>query len=144
MTTTEYLEQLSYIDSKIEHKLREARQWYDLAMGIGGGASENKVQTSPNLDKMGSAVVNYIDYWEEATKMARELSMLKRTIIRQIDGLGNSLHYNILYGKFLEKKNFTQLAEENCYSAKQIKRHYYCSLDEFEEKYGEEYLKLSV
>lgn len=140
MTTDQYLNQLTNIDRKIKNKLRESRDWYDMALGVGGGnASPDRVQTSPNLHKMETAIAQYMDYSEEASKLAQELSQKKRLIIRQLEQM-DTLHYSILYGKYMEHKNFTVIGEEESYSPKQIKRHYFTAMGEFESKFGETYL----
>lgn len=140
MTTEQYLGQLEDIDRKIKNKLRESRDWYDMAIGSGiGTGSPDRVQTSPDLQRMATAVAKYMDYSEEASKLAQELSQKKRLIIRQMEQM-TPLHYAILYGKFMEHKNFTELGNEESYSPKQIKRHYYTALSVFEDKYGDTYL----
>ena len=141
MTTYEYLGQMYDIDRKIDRKLNEARKWYDIAYGVGcGEMSEDRVQSSPNLDKMASAVTNAVMYMEEATNIANEMSLLKRKIIRQMERMDRKF-YNVLYSRYFEEKTFTDIGYDLHYSARQIKRIYDDAIDDFESRYGEEYLK---
>lgn len=142
MDTNEYLGQLFSIDRRIQDKLDEAVRWYDQATTIGCIAGNpNKVQSSKKYDKMGDAISYYVDLCDEANQLAYELSKKKRIIIKQIDDMKDPMTYKVLKGHYLNGKSLADLALQENYSHAQMRRFYRKSLLNFEEKYGETYLK---
>jgi len=141
MTTEEYLSQLCNIDRRIKNKVEEAKRWYDIAESTGSREmTADRVQTSHKPDKMGEATICAVDCMKEAEAIANDYTIKKRRIIREIDGIKNELHYNILIGHYLNGMNFSELGLQEHYSTKQIKKHMDKAKAEFEELYGERYL----
>ena len=146
MDTKTYLNQLKNIDNRIKDLLKEAERWYDIATSTSGGdLTAPKVQTSPNPDRIGKVVGKVVDYQNACVKLAEEKAELKHQIIEQIKGLegvDGEIHYNILYGFYVEKKNMNTIAVENGYSYRRIMSLFNTALFEFEKRYGETYLKI--
>ena len=55
MDTKQYLNQISRLDRMINNKLSEISQLRELAMSVSAVKSEERVQTTPNFDKIGTA-----------------------------------------------------------------------------------------
>ena len=146
MTSEFYLSQLKNIDNRIKDLLKEADKWFDIATSTGSiDYAQDKVQTSPNPDRIGDLVGKVVDYQERCKRLANEKIELKHTIIEQIRGLqGDEMSYNILYGRYVENKSLNRLAVENEYSYRRIKGLHKKAIDEFESKYGTQYLDKEI
>ena len=147
MQSREYLSQLKNLDNRIRDLIKETERWRDIATSTGGvDYSEEKVQTSPNPDRMGDLVGRVVDYQNKCKKEAENYIELRKTIIEQIKSLKgdekSEMFYSILYGYYVENKNFNKLAVELNYSFRQIKRHYSEALEAFEKRYGDLYLDI--
>ena len=137
MTTEAYLGQLINVDHRIMDKLEEASHWYDIALSYGSREiKEDMVQTSHKPDKMAEAVARALDCKREAEQIAQTLTQKKYVIIKQIDGLENENHYNIIKARYLKGISLNEFAKENNYSRRHVQRIMNSALDEFEDKYG--------
>ena len=142
MDTRSYLGMMKNIDRRIKNKLDEAQRWRDIAEGRGVQNFDNdRVQTSQLPDMMAQAVVNALECERRASDMAIRLTKVKAQIIDQLDGLEDELHYNLLYGFYIENQNHTDLAAQEGYTYRNIKRKFEDALKAFERAYGETYLK---
>ena len=141
MTTIEYLGQLKNIDRRIKDKIEEADKWRQIADSRKSPALNEKVQGTRKMDKEADAYTLAADYEIESRLLAAELSKLKNCVIKQIDGIDDELFYNILKSFYIQEKSFTEIAAEEGYSYKQIKRQYEVAVKCFDEKYGMIYAK---
>lgn len=151
MDTRIYLGQLKNLDNRIKDLIKESERWHNIAISTGGiDYSEDKVQTSPNYDKIGNAVSMAVDYQRKCELQAKEYTQLRRDIIEQIKGINGTteengeLYYNLLYGHYVDGKSFSNLVVDENYSYRQIKRYFNSALKEFERIYGELYLDAKV
>lgn len=135
MQVEQYLGQLKNIDRRIKDKIKEADSWRDISDGRTSVVPTDKVKTSKKYDRQGDAIAIAVDLEEESRLLAVKLENLKDKITKEIDGVENELYYNILKSFYIQEKNFTEIAAEEGYSYKQIKRYYQKSLDYFGEKY---------
>lgn len=141
MTTKEYLSQISRLNRVIENKLVELRQLKELSYGIPGTrTSEEKVQTTPNHDKIGTAYAKIDELERNLDKAIDQYVNKKNEIIKQIDSMEDETLYTILFSRYIEKKTFEQIATEVNYSYRQVTRLHGKALNEFEKKYGQTYL----
>lgn len=146
MTTKEYLEQVRHITKRIQDKIAEAEMWKSIALGGSAGGGDDlavRVQTSKRYDKMGDAVVNYVDYTAESYKAARKLAELKYKVSKQIDDLPNDIHYSILKSYYILDKNHDEIMDEVGYEKSQYYKHFKAALDSFEELYIDSYANLA-
>lgn len=140
MTTKEYLNQISRLNRMINNKLVEIQQLRELACGISAINSGDRVQSSPDFDKIGSKMAK-IDELEHALDQTIDQYVdLKNKIISQIDSMEDENVYNVLFSRYIEKKSFELIAIEMEYSWRQIIRLHGKALNQFETKFGEEYL----
>lgn len=142
MNVKQYLGQMKNIEKRIKDKLLEAESWRLIAQGTTVGNNPDKVQTSPSYDKMGDAVAQAIDYEQESLDLAKRLTELKHTITKQIDGMADELHYNILKTHYIQGKSLMEIAVIEHYSYKQLKRHYDEALIEFEKMYKNQFVSV--
>lgn len=142
MTTKEYLEQVRHITRRIQDKIAEAEMWKQVALGgkMGGGDDlAVRVQTSKKYDKMGDAVVNYVDYTTESYQSARKLAELKYTVSKQIDDMPNDIHYAILKSYYILDKNHDDIMSEVGYEKSQYYKHFRSAIESFDALYGNIY-----
>ena len=139
MDTKQYLQQISRLDRMINNKLAEISQLRELAMSVSAIKNEERVQTTPNFDKIGTAYCKIEEMEEKLDKLIDEYVDKKNLIISQIDKIENETYYEILFARYIEKKTFEKIADELTYSWRQIIRLHGRALQEFEKKYGNTY-----
>ena len=122
METKQYLQQISRLDRLINNKLSEISQLKELAYSIKAITNEERVQTTPNFDKIGTAYCKIEEMEEKLDKLIDEYVDKKNLIISQIDKIENEIYYNILFARYIEKKTFEKIADEMTYSRRQIIR----------------------
>lgn len=140
MTTKEYLGQISRLNRMINNKLTEIAQIKDMAASISAPQSGERVQTTPNFDKIGTKYAKIDEMERKIDGMVDELVDKKEKIIQQIDSMEDENTYNILFARYIEKKTFEVIATEMKYSWRQVVRLHGTALKQFEKKYGEGYL----
>ncbi len=140
MKTKDYLSQVSRLSKMINNKLSEISQLRELSVSISAIGNDEKVQTSPNFDKIGTAIAKIDELENNIDKMIDEYLVKRERIITQIDTMEEESVYQILFSRYIEKKTFEKIATEMEYSWRQIVRLHGKALQQFEKKYGEEYL----
>ena len=140
MDTKQYLQQISRLDRMINNKLSEISQLRELAMSVSAVKNEERVQTTPNFDKIGTAYCKIEEMEEKLDKLIDEFVDKKNLIISQIDEIENETYYEILYARYIEKKTFEKIADEMNYSFRNTTRLHGRALREFEMKFGKTYL----
>lgn len=140
MKTKDYLSQVSRLNKMINNKLSEIYQLRELSVSISAIGNDEKVQTSPNFDKIGTTVAKIDEMENNLDKMIDEYLVKRERIIAQIDTMEEESVYQILFSRYIEKKTFEKIATEMKYSWRQIVRLHGKALQQFEKKYGEEYL----
>jgi DNA-directed RNA polymerase specialized sigma subunit len=140
MKTKDYLSQVSRLNKMINNKLSEIHQLRELSVSISAIGNDEKVQTSPNFDKIGTAIAKIDELENNLDKMIDEYLVKRERIIAQIDTMEEESVYQILFSRYIEKKTFEKIATEMEYSWRQIVRLHGKALQQFEKKYGEEYL----
>ncbi len=140
MKTKDYLSQVSRLNKMINNKLSEIHQLRELSVSISAIGNDERVQTSPNFDKIGTAIAKIDELENNLDKMIDEYLVKRERIIAQIDTMEEENVYQILFSRYIEKKTFEKIATEMEYSWRQIVRLHGKALQQFEKKYGEEYL----
>ena len=140
MDTKQYLQQISRLDRMIQNKLAEISQLRELAMSVSAVKNEERVQTTPNFDKIGTAYCKIEEMEEKLDKLIDEFVDKKNLIISQIDKIENETYYEILFARYIEKKTFEKIADEMNYSFRNTTRIHGRALREFENKFGKTYL----
>ncbi len=141
MTTKDYLNQIGRLNRMINNKLVEIAQLKELARSISAIQTGERVQTTPNYDKIGTAYAKIDDMERKLDKLIDTYVDKKNHIISQIDGVEDEMLYNILFARYIERKTFEKIATELEYSWRQIIRLHGKALKQFENQYGKEYLE---
>lgn len=141
MTTKDYLNQVGRLNRMINNKLIEIAQLKELACSISAIQTGERVQTTPNYDKIGTAYAKIDEMERKLDKLIDTYADKKNHIIGQIDGIEDEMLYNILFARYIERKTFEKIATELEYSWRQIIRLHGKALKQFENQYGREYLE---
>lgn len=80
MDATEYLERYKKIDAVIANKLDQHRRWVQIAEGLGGASTGERVQASRKLDQIPNAIVNYIYLEQEIAALKRQQEEIIKTL----------------------------------------------------------------
>lgn len=139
MTTKEYLNQISKLNRMINHKISELSELKELSYSISAVTNEERVQTTPNFDKIGSAYVKIEEMEERINALIDEYVDKKYCIVNQIENIEDETLCELLFSKYIEKKSFEKIADEIGYSFRNTTRLHGKALQEFEKKYGEYY-----
>ena len=140
MDTKQYLGQIGRLDRMIKNKMTELAQYKDLAYGLSSITNEERVQTTPEFDKMSGKVAKIIEIEQKIDSLIDEYVDKKNLIISQIDKIENETYYEILFARYIEKKTFEKIADEMNYSFRNTTRIHGRALREFENKFGKTYL----
>lgn len=141
MTTKEYLSQISRLDRMIKNKLTELSQLKEMTCGLSAIPNEERVQSTPNFDKIGTAYCKIESMEENIDKLIDEYADKKNEIISRIDGMEDEILYDILFSRYIARKTFEKIADNMNYSFRQTTRLHGKALQEFEKKYGYLYLE---
>lgn len=100
------------------------------AENVSASIDSERVQTSPK-DRMPDDISRIVDLESEIHKDIQELLILKNKIINEIQGLSNPVYIEILYKRYVEYKQFEEIAIEINYSYRQVLRIHGFALQEF-------------
>jgi hypothetical protein len=144
MDTKEYLGQISRLDKMIKNKMTELAEFKELAYGLSAINNEERVQSTPDFDKMSGKIAKIVDMENKIDSLIDEYVDKKNLIVSQIDSIENETYYEILFSRYIAKKTFEKIADEMSYSWRQIIRLHGRALQDFEKKYGETYKNKNV
>ena len=143
MQAKEYLGQVSRINRMIKNKVSEIAQLKEIAINISAIDTEERVQTSPDFDKIGKMFVRIDEEEDKLNSLIFEYIELKNKIISQIEGIKEETLYCVLFSRYVENKTFEKIAIDMQYSFRQITRLHGKALLAFDKMYGEEYKNMS-
>ena len=112
MTTKEYLNQIRSLDGMIQSKLSEICRLKNAATSTTAAIKEVNVQTSPDHDRMGSAIAKIADLERETDFLVDAFVDLKKEAYQKISLLKNPKHKYILIQKYIKYKSIYAIAEE--------------------------------
>ena len=140
MQAKEYLGQVSRM---IKNKVSEIAQLKEIALNISAIDTKERVQTSPDFDKIGKMFVRIDEEEDKLNSLIFEYIELKNKIISQIEGIKEETFYCVLFSRYVENKTFEKIAIDMQYSFRQITRLHGKALLAFDKMYGEEYKNMS-
>ena len=105
MTAEQYLRQIKKLDSMISNKALDYRRWVEVAEGLGGCSSGDKVQTSRNLHQIPNAIGRYIDIEREIA----ELRYQRTEIMNTIEQLP-ATEYDVIYRLYVQDQSMKEVA----------------------------------
>jgi hypothetical protein len=143
MQVKEYLNTVSRLNRIIQNKLSELHQFKELSISIPAVDNKERVQTTPDFDKIGKVLAK-IDVMErELDAKIDEYTAVKDMIIGQISDIPDEKHYNILFSKYVENKTLEKIADEKMYSFRHTTRLHSEALKDFDDRFGSTFKELS-
>ena len=107
----EFLERVEKIDTLVENKLIEQRQWKDLALSITATMGGERVQSSSkSTSKMEDAVVKCIMIEDEIAAAVESLIAEKKKVVRTIEELNSPTEYRILHMRYIQYISLADIA----------------------------------
>ena len=109
-----YLEEIEIYETAIHNKQIEKKQLEDLSTSITAPTDRDAVQTSGVSDKVGNCAVRIADLIDEIEEVINEYLTEKQKRIKVIDSIlfQNVTQYNLLFKRYVEYKNLTDIAPE--------------------------------
>lgn len=135
MTAKEYLSELQKMQYRIKNLKLESeslRESFTYLSGI--NYERDKVQTSPR-DVMADSIDRIVDVEKEVALALAEYHEAMSLRIRQINGLSKPEYITILTSRYVEGKNFEQIAVELDYNYYHTCHLHGEALDEFAKTY---------
>lgn len=132
MTTKEYLNQISRLNRMINNKLVEIQQLRDLACSISAINLEDRVQSSPNFDKIGSKMAKIDELERELDESIDSYADIKNQIIEQILMMKSEKHKEILLDKYVNFKSISEIASDFNMTERGCKKAHKKAIEEFE------------
>lgn len=135
MTAKEYLSDLQKLQFRIKNLKLESKRLRESFTYLSGISYErDKVQTSPH-DAMADSINRIVDVEKEVALALAEYHEALDLRIRQINGLSKAEYIIILTSRYVEGKNFEQIAVELDYNYYHTCHLHGEALDEFAKKY---------
>ena len=141
VTTVDYLRQIRVLNDKINNRLVEIEQTKQLMCSISAISYEERVQTTPNFDRIGTALCKIEQMEDKLNKLIDVYVDKKMDIIEQIESLENATHREILSLRYIEGKKIKEIENIMHYSYRNVQRHHNKAIMKFETKYGNLYLE---
>lgn len=142
MTTKEYLSQIKNYDRRINHKLSQIYQYRTLLTNISIAVKPDKIQATPEHDKMSKNIAKIVDLEREVNELVNKYTDLKQKIIEQIESLPNEEQIDVLAARFIQDLSFDEIPDEVGMSRRKVFYVYNKALEEFETRYGRRYKNL--
>lgn len=111
MTAKEYLEQIKKIDTIINNKLIERKQWLDIALNITPSIDSERVQSSGNPQRMADAINSLIEVEHQINAYIDELAYKKQEVLKTIEQLPEA-EYDVLHKIYVQYKTLYEAADE--------------------------------
>lgn len=140
MTTKEYLNQISRLNRMINNKLVEIQQLRDLACSISAINLEDRVQSSPNFDKIGSKMAKIDELERELDEIIDSYADIKNQIIEQILMMKSEKHKEILLDKYVNFKSISEIASDFNMTERGCKKAHKKAIEEFEKIHKDDML----
>lgn len=106
-----FLERVEMLDSIINNKLIEQRQWKDLALGITANMDGERVQSSGSKSKMADALNKCIDMEAEIDRAVDKLIDQKREAVSILEQMDSPTEYNVLHMRYIQYKSLQEIAD---------------------------------
>ncbi len=107
-----FLERAELVETIVQNKLLEQRQWHELALSITANMGSEKVQSSGSKSKMSDAVDKCIDIEEVIARQVDRLIKEKTEIVSVLEQLDNPTEYNVLHKRFIQYKSLQEIADD--------------------------------
>lgn len=109
MTAQEYLERLDKINTLINNKKIEYKQWFDVATDTTAKLTADRVKSTGNPQRGEAAIINYVDTKTRVLAEIAELEAKRDEIIKTLEQLPEA-EYDVLHMIFVQHKTLQEAA----------------------------------
>lgn len=142
MKADEYLDQVRILSVRIDQKKDELMRVHGEAEGIKGMRYDlDKVQTSPS-DHMPDMIIRCIELEKEIQRDIIRNQEFRHKIINQIQNLPDVRHVQVLYSKYVELKDNSEIASDLHYAEDYVRKLCGRALSEFDRRYRKTYKRV--
>ena len=135
MKAKDYLNQIKFLEIKINNKISERNELWSLATKVTPTISESKTSGGTFGDKISNIVSKIVEYDEDINAQIDNFLNTKNKIIAQIDGVIDRRYYSLLYKRYIEYKDFAVIAREMEYEYDSVIKLHGQALKAFENQY---------
>lgn len=135
MKPKEYLNQIKFLDIRINDKLAEREALWSLATKVTPTLSKAKVSGGSENDKIGNIVAKIVALDEEINNKIDEFIDFRNVIIKQIENIRDVRYQSLLKKRYVEYKDLSVIAAEMNYEYATILKLHGKALQMFEEEY---------
>lgn len=125
--------------SIIKTKRMEISDLKEMIYGISSPDYKEKVQTTPNFDKIGSCIAKIDERERELLFSVNQYVEKAKEIECQIEEMDSKNDYEILSLRYIRCMGFEEISKRMNYSRRQITRIHEKAIKNFEKKYGDLY-----
>lgn len=111
MRAITYLKQLSFLNAKIKSKTEELERIRQLASGLGGFDSRERVQTSSRGDTMEKRIIDLIELEEQIADDLIEQIRTRQEILATIEMLPKN-EYEVAFYYFVKELEANEIADK--------------------------------
>lgn len=122
MTAKEYLQQVRFIDKRIDSKLALVNRLRDTATSVTTTLSDMPRSDSPNLQRMEDTICKIIDLENDINQEIDRLVDLKREVDMAISELQNPDEQLVLTYRYLDYRTWEQIASALNFSVRHVTR----------------------
>lgn len=119
-TLKDFLERAIEIDKIVRAKTEQMQRLRDMQIKVGGNLVQDKVQTSPDHDKWNKISDGIMDLEREYLNEIDNLMRAKCKIKRTINELSNFSYRLILEERYVNTKDWKDVAADNNYSERRV------------------------
>lgn len=106
-----FLKRVEKIDTILENKLIEQRQWRSIATSITANMDGERVQSSSPKSKLENAVVNCVAMEDEICECVDKLIEEKRKVTKVLESLYSPTEYKILHMRYIQYISLSDIAD---------------------------------
>ena len=111
MRAKDFLKQLPKLNKMIENKMADKEQWKSVALGTTSFSTSERVQSTPNPQKMSDAVVRCLDIEAEIDQCIDALVDTKKDVISVIEQL-EVTEYDVLHKVYVQNITLDIVADK--------------------------------
>ena len=110
MNAVEFVEQIEKFDELMQDKRDEIKRLQDIALSITVSMDGEKVKSTPNPEKMASAVAGYLDLEAQLQLSIIQYATERQKVIGVLERLPTK-EYKILYKKYVLMQDYQTIAD---------------------------------
>lgn len=123
MTAKEYLQQVKVKDARIRNLKRDKAALRGLMFSLGNSGGEgDRVQTSPDPDKMGTIYAKIDDKERQITDSISDLIDFRLKVTNEINELDDSRYIDVLYRNYVLFQSWKQISSDMGYNVRYVQQ----------------------